>query len=348
MWNKIKLLSPIAFSVFVLFGFRWAAHRTALGNVFFIALPAWGALAAATVYRSSTSSVRLFGKTHTITRACAGAAALIALSIAGLLSSEPRALAPVWGLIAICMVCYFASGTFLIAGLAGRTNSRGVHFPPKDYLDYWLPLGFGRVLRRDLRIIGYAVFPGQKPRSDENNGRWVFSNALVARPMLFALLAMAIVELGVGHILLRNLDRGIVLAHMGLGGIFVVYIVGLLRAFSRLPTIIDDGLLQIRMSVLFEADVAIDSVVSVHRVTSMPLDSGGSIANGAILVAPNILVRANRAFSVTRMFKSAQKLTAVAFYVDAPDDLLKQLALTMAYEANSRDRADGRLLGAAS
>lgn len=347
MWNKAKLLSQIAFSVFVLFGFRWAAHRTALADAIFIALPAWGALAAVIVYRSSNSAVQLFGKTHTITRACAGAAALIALSIAGLLASEPRAFAPVWGLIIICVVCYLASGTFLIAGLASRTNPERVHCPPKDYLDYWLPIGFGRVLRRDLRIIGFAVFPGQKLRTDENNGRWVFSNALVARPMLFALLAIAIVELGVGHILLRNLDREIVLVHMGLGCIFVVYIAGLLRAFSRLPTTIEDGLLRIRMNVLFKADVAIDTVISIHRVTSMPVDSGGSIANGAILVAPNILVRTSRAFTVTRMFKSDQKLAAVAFYVDAPDDLLKRLDLMMAQEANSRDRADERLLSAA-
>lgn len=325
MYSSAKNVKYNVFSILIIICCRWVNHEVSSDIIPLVMILAWIILSATIIYRSLSLGKRIFSKAHAIVRGCTGAAILIATSNASLLASGSRVFAPVWGLIAICMICYVLSGTVVTGKFAGKSALVGARPPSGEYLDIWLPIGFGRVLRRDISIISYAIYPGDKPITDESRRRWTFSNHFVARPMLYALLMISVVEMGIGHILLRNFDQAIVWGHVALGALFIIYVTGILRSFTRLPTIVEGGMLKVRMTVLFKADIAIDSIASVQRLASMPPDAGGLVANGAILVAPNILVRASRAFEATRMFKPDQKVTAVAFYVDSPDDLIAKL-----------------------
>ena len=136
--------------------------------------------------------------------------------------------------------------------------------------------------------------------------------------MLFALLALATVELAVGHILLRGRPDWVVIAHLAIGLFLVVYVIGIIRSFTSLPTTIDNGLLHVRMSVAFDARTELSNIHSISRIASLPDDDTGQLANAAIFVAPNMLIRLNDPVKTCRLFKRPAMARSIALYVDDP------------------------------
>jgi len=270
-------------------------------------------------------SLTAYSSGHRIARASAGAAALTAIGrVTG------AGLEVLWSgemILLLSFACAFLLVSWVSAAAAMKASAAAEGRTPSwvEYFDLVLPSGFAALVARELKIIGYAIpLPGLSPRAMV--APLAFSNHLVARPMLFALLAIAVVELAVGHIVLQAFSRGLATAHLIFGLFFILYIAGIARSFARLPTVIDGGVLKIRMSVLFEASVPLNVISSVGRIQSMPVAGDETVANGAIIVAPNLLAKVSQPVWSDRMFKPRALTHAIAFYVDRPDAFLAALA----------------------
>lgn len=266
-----------------------------------------------------------FPAVHNFARASAGAATLVALSSISLVQQRT---ASAWSLFILFTVTL---GFYLVSCLVtgsrisklAHDNNKGRSFTQS--LDIWLPIGLAAVVVRDLRILRFAFWPARRSQFNEEPAPAPFSNHFVAKPMLIALLAIALVELAIGHILLRSTSPWIVFAHLAFGTIFVLYITGIIRSFAALPTVVETDVLRIRMSVFFEAVAPIRNIQTVSRIAMMPKDEVDSIANAAILVAPNILLEFSDEVEINRLFKGQSRVRAIALYVDDPETFISTL-----------------------
>jgi hypothetical protein len=273
-----------------------------------------------------------FSTVHTFARASAGAVLLVALSSVSILQSGTVSALSLFILITLAISFYFTS-SLVISFRAPQPGVNGIERPSfAQSLDVWLPIGLGTVLMRDLRIIRFALWPARRLQSDvKKTGPAMFSNHFVARPMLMALLAIAAVELAVGHILLRSLSPWISFTHLAFGGFFVFYVIGIIRSFTALPTMMECGLLRVRMSVFFDAVTPVSNIRAVSRIATMPNAGDDNIANAAILVPPNILIELLTEIEVVRLFKPRMSAKSIALYVDDPELLIVAVSSAEAF-----------------
>lgn len=332
--NKLRALWSLLFFVGALWTFRTYGTQLPKLAADTALLATWVLLTSLFLIRPRPPSVNRLFYTHRIARSSMGASLLVALSSKVISQAGNVSVFAVVLLVVLNFSFFISSGAYFISKnsltFPKLGNNRGA-FP--RYLDVFLPVGLGSVIIREVSIIMYAFWPGQRNADQIKRSSAVFSNHFVARPVLLALLCLATVELAVGHLLIRLLPGWVVAAHLIIGVFFIFYVVGLIRSFASLPTVIEDGILRMRMTVLFDAVTPISNVQAVSLVHSMPVDR--DVANGAIIVAPNVLVELSRAIKVNRMFKPQSHAEAIALYVDNPAAFMTALAPLAPSEVNA-------------
>ena len=253
-------------------------------------------------------------------RACIGSAILISIASGRHLIETGSGTQLVHSLFSALFALYVLSGSIEV-----RLRKRSHPLSAAQKLDIWLPQGFGEVLIRDLKIVGHA-FWSPAPATDRGSDQLhIFSNHFVARPMLYAFLAIASIELVIGHILLRSLDQWIGNLHLALGVLFCLYIIGIIRSFSSLPTTVIASQVDVRMSVMFHAKFRADQIRNVSGISSLPISKGDAVANAAIVVAPNTLIELKEPLEVQRLFKPPMKTRFIALYLDDAQAFMSHL-----------------------
>lgn len=303
--------------------YRWSRADLSGDALGWCALTLW--LLLVILLRSRARELRAsgFSDTHVLARSAAGAGFLIAAASGSSLWTGTLPASIVLVLILLSFGLYLTSGITAMVQASRRAQEDRRGWTLAERLDIWLPKGFGAVLQRDLNILLYALWTPR--RSGEQIV--VFSNHFVARPMLMAMLCIGIVELVVGHILLRSLPQWIINAHLLLGLLFLVYVVGVIRSFTGLPTTVEDDVLTVRMSVLFKACVPLDLIRDISRISLLPKNGDEPVANAAIIVAPNLLLELREPVLTERIFKPQLYTRLIAIYVDDPAKLIGVLVL---------------------
>ncbi len=292
--------------------YRLVDHFVDIFYTKFFAITIWVCIAVLFHLRSSRSENSADLLFWNLPRTSAGAAIIVFLSSNKIVRHE------IYTSFCLVLSVFFICALLQILRQRKNLKKRQQQFSVNDFLDIWLPVGFGAVIIRDLRIMSFAFWPRSNTSRKLDVIRTEFSNHFLARPVLFALLSIAIVELVIGHILLRALAPSLILAHLGLGLFFILYLVGIIRSFTSLPTAVENGVLKIRMSVFFEGNTLLTNIRSVTVINALPNSGSHEIANAAIVVAPNVLIEMDRSIEVLRIFKPKSRARLVAMYVDDP------------------------------
>lgn len=319
--SLVTLVVPLLVIVLLLV-YRWALGSTSSETSAYLNLAAWLGVSAAFVSRSSVKRRYGLANAQALSRAVAGSSVLVGLASASHTLENAEFELPAT-LFVISLVVYVILSVLMTFS---RLNTTEAAQPDvAQLLDIWLPAGFGLVLVRDLRIIGCVVWSPNPAKTRDVGDVVYFSNSLQAKPMLLALLSIAIVELVVVSILLFNVAEWIKILHLIFGVTFVAYIVGLIRSFSRYPTALDGNFLKIRMGLFFEADVDVQNLAALQRTSSIRDASAPDYppSNAAILVAPNILVTTHEPVLAKRLFKKDEYTRKIALYVDDPKRLME-------------------------
>lgn len=310
--------------IVLLLAYRWMLGRTSSETSAYLTLATW--LGVSVVFMSRRSIRRGHGLAiaHALSRAVAGSSILVGLaSLTDTLTSADFPLPA--ALFVISFVGYVIFCSLMTMSCLNTTEN--AQPDAAQLLDIWLPVGFGFVLMRDLRIIGCAIWSPNPARAQDVGDVVYFSNSLQAKPMLLALLTIAMVELVVGSILLSNAVEWIKMLHALFGVLFVVYVVGLIRSFAGFPTALDHSVLKIRMGLFFQADVDVRNLANVQRTFSIrdACAPDHEPSNAAILVAPNILLTLHKPVLARRLFKKDECTRKIALYVDEPERFMEAL-----------------------
>ncbi len=324
---QIKGWQVLTATIALLWIYRTTAKDLEPGSFNWPIWTVWFFLTVVFRIRGQNAGLSVFSASHVLARSAAGAAVLMAISSISILRDGLMSATPLIMLLTSTIGLYIVSGLVTLKRKPQHLTINGKKQSLEHWLDTWLPLGMGTVLVRDLRVISFAFWPGRQPAAQPTACSRAFTNHFEARPVLIALLAIALVELSVVHILLSSLSSWIVIAHLAFGALFVLYLIGIIRSFTSLPTIVEDGLLHVRMSVFFEAITPVSNICAVSRINSMPAQGAELVANGAIFVAPNILIELKNEIEVERMFKPKHLARFIAIYVDEPATFIVSTAL---------------------
>lgn len=139
--------------------------------------------------------------------------------------------------------------------------------------------------------------------------------------MMWVLVALSSIELAVVHLLLFALVPRLALLVSGLSLCGVIYIVALILSFRRLPVLISDGMVLLRVGRLRSIAIPVSRISQVRRHWDDGALKASGTLNLALIAYPNLLIDLDSPVPGRR-----REVRAIAHKLDAPDAFLEALS----------------------
>lgn len=148
-----------------------------------------------------------------------------------------------------------------------------------------------------------------------------FSYHRAIAPMMWTFVGLAVAELIVMHFLIALWRPWIAAALSLLSLVTILWFVSVIASFRRLPVLIDDERLAMRIGTLRRIDVPLAAVIGVRNDWSSEALKASGVVNLALLAHPNVLVDID-----TTLEHRGRRITAVAHRLDDPAGFARALA----------------------
>jgi hypothetical protein len=140
-----------------------------------------------------------------------------------------------------------------------------------------------------------------------------FSYHRAIAPMLWAFVALASIELVVVHLLLAHWSRTAALILSALSLATIVWLVGVIRGFRRLPVLLTPDALVMRVGALKGAAVPLGDVAGLRASWDAEWLRRRDVLNLALIAYPNVVVELRRPVPIGK-----RAVTAIAHRLDDP------------------------------
>jgi hypothetical protein len=157
----------------------------------------------------------------------------------------------------------------------------------------------------------------------EGAERFAYHRRLSA--LLWALVAIGIVEAGVVHLLLFHFSRVLALVLLALTAFALVWLVALLLSFRGRPVELSAARLRVRTGFLLDADIPLDEIAFGQNGFAPADYMPGSLLKASLLAYPNAVVLLRRDIPLPGPFGRRKVVHAVALAVDEPARFLAAL-----------------------
>ena len=141
-------------------------------------------------------------------------------------------------------------------------------------------------------------------------------------PLLWALLALGVIEMGAVHLLLWHWSHAVSLVLLSLSGLALVWLVLLLLSMRRRPVEIGPDGLRVRTGFLIDARVPWSEIAYVQSGYAPADYMPGSLLKASLVSFPNAVVLLRRDISLPGPFGRTRSVHAVALAVDEPGRFL--------------------------
>jgi hypothetical protein len=143
-------------------------------------------------------------------------------------------------------------------------------------------------------------------------------------PMLWVFAALALVEIGVVHLLLSNWNRVAALLLDCVGGAALVALLALLFSLRRRPVELGSSL-KVRAGFLLAADVPLGEIAFAQSGFAPADYMPGSLLKASLIASPNVLVLLRRDIDLPGPLGRSQRVHAIALALDEPARFLLAL-----------------------
>jgi hypothetical protein len=140
-----------------------------------------------------------------------------------------------------------------------------------------------------------------------------FSYHRAIAPMLWAFVAIALVELIVVHLLLAHWSRTAALILSALSLASILWLVSVIRSFRRLPVLITPDALVMRVGTLKGATVPLSQVAGLRESWDAEWLRRRDVLNLALIAYPNVVVMLHGPLQMGR-----REVIAIAHRLDDP------------------------------
>ena len=146
-------------------------------------------------------------------------------------------------------------------------------------------------------------------------------------PLLWALVAIGVIEMGAVHLLLWHWNRALSLVVMSLSGLVLIWLVLLLLSFRRRPVEAGSEGVRVRTGFLIEAIVPWTEIAYVQSGYTPADYMPGSLLKASLLSFPNAVILLRRDIPLPGPFGRMRSVHAVALAVDEPAAFLAAMNL---------------------
>jgi hypothetical protein len=159
-------------------------------------------------------------------------------------------------------------------------------------------------------------------------------------PMLWALIAIGLVEIGLVHLFVWHWNRPLALAVGAISLAALLFLVALSLSFRSRPIEMRRGGLRIRAGLLLDIEVPLAEIAFAQSGAAPADYMAGSLLKASLLASPNVIVLLRRDIDLLAPFGRKRRVHAVALAVDEPTRFLMAL--------NARVKEEGVREGAAA
>jgi hypothetical protein len=162
---------------------------------------------------------------------------------------------------------------------------------------------------------------GEDPRG-ESAGTQLFPYGRRLAPMLWALVALAAIEIGVVHLLLWHWSRALALTLGGVSAAALIWIVALILSFRARPVEVGPRGVRVRTGFVIDSDIAYGEIAFVQSGYASADYMPGSLLKASLLAYPNAVLLLRRDIDLAGAFGRKRRVHAVALAVDEPSRFL--------------------------
>lgn len=108
--------------------------------------------------------------------------------------------------------------------------------------------------------------------------------------MMWVLIGLSMIEIATVHFLLSFWNGWVALTASLLTGATIIWLVHLLRSMRRLPVLLDDDVLVMRVGTLSRFDIDRANIAAVRQTWASGAERAKSVANLALIAYPNIMI----------------------------------------------------------
>jgi hypothetical protein len=142
--------------------------------------------------------------------------------------------------------------------------------------------------------------------------------------MMWVFLALSGIELAVVHLVVSGFSRTVALALSVVSLAGIAWMVALIVSFGRLPVVIGEGRVLLRVGYLRSIDVPLANIAAIRRHWDGDALKAPGTVNLALIAYPNLLIDLDPPLPGRR-----REVRAVAHKLDAPDAFLEALRAAM-------------------
>jgi hypothetical protein len=146
----------------------------------------------------------------------------------------------------------------------------------------------------------------------------LFPNARQLAPMLWAFLAIGVVELAAVHLIVWQWSRAAALLLSGLSGAALLFALALLLSFRGRPVALHRDSLRVRTGFLIDAEIPLSEIAYVQSGYATADYMPGSLLKTSLLASPNAVVLLRRDIDLPGPFGKVRRVHAAALAVDEP------------------------------
>ena len=172
-----------------------------------------------------------------------------------------------------------------------------------------------RTATTELRILWFAAAWWARP--DRPQGAQAFSYHRNMQVLLWMLLAVSALEIGVTLVALRLMSPRIGGIVSALSAIGVVYLLGLINAFAKLPLLVTPRGVRVRAGLLVDQWVGFEEMAEVRLVQDCGDPKRPGFLKASALAYPNTLIELVRPRTVRTLFRAKPDILTIGLH---PDD----------------------------
>jgi len=178
-----------------------------------------------------------------------------------------------------------------------------------------LPKRMVRLVIVEWQVLWLSLFRWNAP-VDAPAGTIAFAYHTYLTPMIGAMLALQLIELGVVHLLLMLWNPFLAWIMLGLSLWGLTWTVALLKSFRIKPVLLGGKSVRVRSGLLYDFEIPINCIADFHTgFTRGELDDR-RVLNLAILSSPNISLRLADLIVVRTVFGTKKEIRGVALRLD--------------------------------
>ena len=211
------------------------------------------------------------------------------------------------------------------AAKADRSHLDSFRGHAEAILKEFVPSTIARFAAAELTVMRYAFAFRNTPQATLGAKAFSYTNNGVVI-LIWTVAGLSFLEAGFAHVLLTRWSHTGAIVFTGLSELTVLYLAGIANSLRRLPILLDDSGIRVRLGFLVDHRLAWDAIQSADLIQNANKSSHSRSLRLSGVSSPNVRIHLVEKTVISRLFKGNKTTSAIDIYLDEPTSFLADVA----------------------